>query len=59
VSYYYAKRSGKKRKSWIKMTVVVNVESQMILAEDVRRGLGNDGIILREMVEEGDIPVFY
>ncbi|RLI85953.1 MAG: hypothetical protein DRP01_05215 [Archaeoglobales archaeon] len=59
MSYYYAKRSGKKRKSWIKMTVVVNVESQMILAEDVRRGLGNDGIILREMVEEGDIPVFY
>jgi len=28
-SYYYAKRSGKVRKSWIKMTVVVDVESQI------------------------------
>ena len=28
-SYYYAKRSGKVRKSWTKMTVVVDVESQI------------------------------
>ncbi|MCD6492341.1 MAG: transposase [Archaeoglobaceae archaeon] len=55
-SYYYAKRSGKKRKSWTKLTVVVNVESQTILAEDVRKGPGNDGVILREIVERGDIP---
>ena len=55
-SYYYAKRSGKKRKSWIKMIVVVDVESQMILAEDVRRGPGNDGVVLREMFERGEIP---
>lgn len=44
-SYYYAKRSGKK--SWTKMTVVADVESQTILAEDAM-GTGNDGI-------EGDV----
>lgn len=32
------------------------MESQTILAEDVRRGLGNDGVILREMFERGEIP---
>ena len=36
-SYYYAKRSGKKRRSRTKMTVVVDVESQVILAGDVRK----------------------
>ncbi|WP_457550073.1 transposase [Archaeoglobus sp.] len=55
-SCYYAKRSGKKRKSWTKMTIVVDVESQVILSEDVRMGPGNDGVILREMFERGDIP---
>ncbi len=30
--------------------------SQTILAEDVRRGPGNDGVVLREMFERGDIP---
>jgi len=39
-SYYYEKRCGKNRKSWTKLTLVVDVESQMILAEDVRRGRG-------------------
>ncbi len=48
-SYYYAKRSGKVRKSWTKMTVVVDVESQVILAEDVRWGPGNDGVVLRDV----------
>jgi len=52
----YAKRSGKKRKSWTKMTIVVDVETQVILSEDVRIGPGNDGVILRGMVENGDIP---
>jgi len=28
----------------------------MILAEDIRRGPGNDGVILRDMFERGDIP---
>ena len=28
-SYYYAKRTGKKRKNWTKMTVVVDVRSQV------------------------------
>ena len=28
----------------------------MILAEDVRRGPGNDSVVLREMVERGDVP---
>ncbi len=28
-SFYYVKRSGKKRRSWIKMTVVVDVDSQI------------------------------
>ena len=55
-SFYYAKRSGKKRKSWTKLTVVVDVESQMILAEDVRKGPGNDGVVLRETFEKGEIP---
>ncbi|WP_457549950.1 transposase [Archaeoglobus sp.] len=55
-SFYYAKRSGKKRKSWTKMTIVVDVESQVILSEDVRMGPGNDGVVLREMFERGDIP---
>lgn len=55
-SYYYAKRSGKKRRSWIKMTVVVDVESQTILSEDVRIGPGNDGVVLREMFDKGEIP---
>jgi len=36
------------------VTVVVDVELQTILAEDVRRGLGNDGVVLREMVERGE-----
>jgi len=44
-SYYYAKRSGKKRKSWTKLTLVVGVESQTILSEDVRIG-GNDSVVL-------------
>ena len=44
-SYYYAKRSGKKRRSWTKLTLVVDVESQMILSEDVRIG-GNDDVVL-------------
>ena len=26
------------------------------MAEDVRRGPGNDGVVLREMFERGDIP---
>ena len=56
-SFYYAKRSGKKRKSWTKMTIVVDVESQVILSEDVRVGPGNDGVVLREMFERGDIPL--
>ena len=55
-SYYYAKRSGKERKSWTKMTLVVDIESQVILAEDVREGPGNDGVILREMFEREEIP---
>ena len=55
-SYYYAKRSGKVRKSWTKMTVVVDVESQVILAGDIRKGPGNDGVVLREMFERGEIP---
>ncbi len=55
-SFYYAKRSGKKRKSWTKLTLVVYVESQAILAEDVRTGPGNDGVILRDMFERGEIP---
>ena len=55
-SYYYAKRSGKKRKSWTKMTVVVDVRSHAILAGDIRKGPGNDGVILREMFKRGDIP---
>lgn len=55
-SYYYTRWSGKKRKSWTKMTVVVGVESQAILAGDVRRGPGNDGVVLREMFERGEIP---
>ncbi len=38
------------------MTIVVDVESQMILSEDVRAGPGNDGVVLREMFERGDIP---
>ncbi len=54
LSYYYAKRNRKVRKSWTKMTVVVDVRSQTILAGDVRKGQGNDG--LREMFERGDIP---
>ena len=36
------------------MTVVVDVESQTILAEDVRKGPGNDGVVLREMFERGE-----
>jgi len=55
-SCYYAKKSGKKRKSWTKMTIVVDVESQMILSEDVRVGPGIDGVVLREMFDRGDIP---
>jgi len=54
-SFYYAKKSGKKRKSWTKMTIVVDVETQVILSGDVRYGPGNDGVILREMFERGDI----
>jgi len=54
-SYYYAK-IRKKRKSWTKMTVVVDVESQTILSEDVRMGPGNDGVVLREMFDKGKIP---
>jgi len=34
-SCYYTKKSGKKRKSWTKMTIVVDVESQVILSEDI------------------------
>ena len=52
----YAKRSGKKRRSWTKMTIVVDVKSQMILAEDVRMGPGNDGVVLKEMFDKGEIP---
>ena len=55
-SFYYAKRSGKKRKSWTKMTIVVDYDSQAILSANVGIGPGNDGLILREMVERGDIP---
>ena len=55
-SYYYAKRCGKNRKSWTKITVVVDTESQTILAGDVRRGSGNDGVILGEIFKRGDIP---
>ena len=38
------------------LTLVVDVESQVILAEDVRRGPGNDGVVLKEMFERGEIP---
>jgi len=55
-SYYYAERSGKKMKNWIKMTVFVDKESQTILSGDVRMGQGNDCVVLREMFERGDIP---
>ncbi len=41
-SYYYAKRSGKKGKSWVKLTLVVDMESQVILAGDIRRRPRND-----------------
>ena len=57
-SYYYAKRSGKVRKSWIKMIVVVDVESQTILAGDVRRRPENGGVVLREMFKKGEIPPY-
>jgi len=36
--------------------MTVDVESQTILAEDVRKRLGNDGVVLREMSERGKIP---
>ena len=55
-SFYYAKRSGKKRKSWTKMTIVVDYDLQAIVSSNVGIGPGNDGVILREMVEMGEIP---
>ena len=36
--------------------MTVDVESQVILAGDIIRGPRNDGAVLREMVERGDIP---
>jgi len=30
----------------------------MILAEDIRSGLKNDGVVLREMFERGEIPLY-
>ena len=34
-SFYYAKRSGKKRKSWRKLTIVVDTDSQMSLSATI------------------------
>ena len=34
-SFYYAKRSGKERKSWRKLTVVVDYDSQAIVSANV------------------------
>ena len=55
-SFYYAKRSGKKRKNWRKLTIVVDTDSQMILSANVSIGPSNDGVILREMFNDGLIP---
>ena len=55
-SFYYAKRSGKKRKSWRKLTIVVDTDSQAILSANISIGPSNDGAILREMFENGLIP---
>ena len=55
-SFYYAKRSGKKRKNWRKLTIVVDTESQAILSANISIGPSNDGVILREMFEKGLIP---
>lgn len=46
-SFYYAKRSGKKRKSWRKLTIVVDTDSQAILSVNISIGPSNDGVILR------------
>ena len=37
-SFYYAKRSGKKRKSWRKLTIVVDTGSQAILSANISIG---------------------
>ena len=44
-SFYYAKRSGKKRKNWRKLTIVVDTDSQVILSANVSIGPNNDGAI--------------
>ncbi len=55
-SFYYAKRSGKKRKNWRKLTIVVDTDSQAILSANISIGPSNDGVILREMFNKGLIP---
>ena len=42
--------------SWVKLTAVVDVYTQAILFTDVRIGLNNDEVILKEIFERGDIP---
>jgi len=55
-NFYYAKRSGKKRKNWRKLTIVVDTDSQAIISANIGVGPSNDGVILREMFEKGLIP---
>ena len=55
-SFYYAKRSGKKRRSWRKLTIVVDTDSQAIVSANISIGPSNDGAILRDMFESGLIP---
>jgi len=56
-SFYYAKRSGKKRMNWRKLTIVVDTDSQMILSANISIGPSNDSVILREMFEGGFNPI--
>ena len=37
-SFYYAKRSGKKRRSWRKLTVIKDTDSQAILSANISIG---------------------
>ena len=55
-SFYYAKRNGKKKRSWRKLTIVVDTDSQAILSANISICPSNDSVILREMFERCLIP---
>jgi hypothetical protein len=54
-SFYYAKRSGKKRKRWIKPVYMVETRYKFCLSQVIKRGPSQDSRFLEEV--EGKAPV--